>query len=170
MILAADTALKIAPDLAQKLPTWLASPIFGFAPFILLIIATGMFAVGRTGFFAFFGPRHPIKLFLERDSSTDLLGIQTFPAVNYIQPSVVTSQRMAKCSAWITRVEYEVGDSNFALEFNERFPVPWSKATGGNDFEVDLEPRHPPIRLNVAIFNESTLNLDRGTPTRVRTH
>jgi hypothetical protein len=168
MILAADTAMKLAPDLAQKLPSWFKSPIFGFAPLALLIIAAGLFVVGNTGFFAFIGSRHPIKLFLERDSSTNLLGIQTFPGVSYIQPSVVATRTMEQCSAWITRVEYDVGGDNFALEFGERFPLPWSKATGGNDFVVDLAPGHPPIRLNSAIFDDQNgLRLDRGTPSNL---
>ena len=168
MILAADTALKLAPDLAHIVPSWFESPIFGFTPLALLILATGLFVVGNTGFFAFIGSRHPIELFLERDSSTNLLGIQIFPAVCYIQPSVVTTRSMEECSAWITRVEYDVGAGNFALEFGERFPLPWSKATGGNDFVVDLEPGHPPIRLNAAIFNnQNGLGLDRGTPTNL---
>jgi hypothetical protein len=117
MILAADTAFKLAPDLAHKAPSWSKSPIWGFAPLILLVLATGAFVVGNTGFFSFIGPRRPIRLFLERDSSTDLLGIQTFPGINYVQPSVTTSRRIQKCSAWVTRVEYDVGGGNFALEF-----------------------------------------------------
>ena len=147
--------------LVRKSHFWLYAPS---AP----DFATGLFVVGNTGFFAFIGSRHPIELFLERDSSTNLLGIQTFPAVCYIQPSVVTTRSMEECSAWITRVEYDVGAGNFALEFGERFPLPWSKATGGNDFVVDLEPGHPPIRLNAAIFNnQNGLGLDRGTPTNL---
>jgi hypothetical protein len=152
VILAADTALKLAPDLAQKLPSWTASPFWGVAPLAVVAIATILFLAGKTGLLAFLGPRHPIKLFLERDSTTNLFGIQTFPAVNYIQPSVTTSRKIGRCSAWISRVEYDVGGSNFALEFAERFPVPWSKATGGNDFEVDLEPGHPPYPAKCLSF------------------
>lgn len=164
VISAADTAFKLAPSLTEIAPKWLESSIFGFAPLLLLMTATGAFVVGNTGFFAFIGSRHPITLFLERDSTSNLLGIQTFPKVSYIQPSVVASRKMEKCSAWITRVEYDVRGGNFALEFNERFPLPWSKATTGNDFVVDLEPGHPPIRLNAAIFTDEELSLDRGTP------
>jgi hypothetical protein len=167
MILAADSALKIAPELAQHVPFWFTNPIVGFAPLALLIVATGCFAVANTGFFAFIGPRHPMRLFLERDSSTDLIGIQTFPNINYIQISVTTSRRVYRCRAWITRVDYDVGNRNFALEFGERFPLPWSKSGSQNDFEFDLEPNHPPIRLNAAIFDNDRLGLDRGTPTNL---
>jgi hypothetical protein len=58
VILATDTAFKLAPDLAEKVvPAWLSGPIWGFAPVVLLLLATGAFVVGNTGFFAFIGPR-----------------------------------------------------------------------------------------------------------------
>ena len=159
MILAADSALKIAPDLAQIAPSWFTNPIVGFVPAVLLIISTG--------FFAFIGPRHPIKLFLERDSSTNLIGIQTFPAVNYIQISVTTSRTVRKCRAWITYVEYDVGQRNFAVEFSERFPLSWSKTGTDSNYEYDLEPTHPSIRLNAAIFTDKMIGLEPHTPTNL---
>jgi hypothetical protein len=167
LILAADSGVRIAPELAAALPHWVQSPYVGLAPLALMLLATVIWIANFAGVFTFLGPRHPIKLFLERDSSSNLLGIQTFPAINYIQPSVTTTRRMEKCSAWIAKVEYDVGGSTFAKEFGERWPLPWSKAIG-NNLEVDLEPHHPPIRLNVAVFTDAELALDPATPTNLK--
>jgi hypothetical protein len=167
MILAADTGLKIAPDLAGRLPSWFLNPLWGFAPLALIIFGTITLLLNSLGIFrAVFGPRHPINFFLERDSSSDLRGIQTFPAINYIQISATASRKIEQCRALITRVEYDVGGGNYAIEFSERVPIPWSK-TGGDDFEVLLEPGHPPIRMNVAIFDRQKLGFDRATPTNL---
>ena len=168
VVLAADTAFKLAPDLAQRLPFWVQSPLWGFAPLVLILIATIIFLANWAGILSLiFGPRHPIKFFLERDSSTDLYGIQTFPGIDYIQISVTASRRIEKCRAWITRVEYETGPDYFAVEFSERFPIPWSKSGKQNDLEYDLEPNEPPIRLNAAKYDSTSLGLDPGTPTNL---
>ena len=114
-----------------------------------------------------FRSKSPIQIFLERDSISEQYGIQTFPEVAYIQASVTASRRVHKCRAWITKVEYNRDGTVFSLEINERLPRAWSKHGGQNDFEVDLEPGHPAIRVNIAIFNMNGLALDRETPTNL---
>jgi hypothetical protein len=62
---------------------------------------------------------------------SDAMGIQTFPTVSYIQPSVTTSAPLEKCRAWIWRAEFSPdGIVPFALEHGERVPLRWSKHVG----------------------------------------
>lgn len=42
VIIAADTGIRISPDLSGYLPNFFHGPIWGFAPLILVLIATGV--------------------------------------------------------------------------------------------------------------------------------
>jgi hypothetical protein len=167
MILAADTALKIAPDLAQKVPGWVGSPLWGFAPLALMLIATVILIASNSGLLAVFSPRRPIKLFLERDSGSNLYGVQTFPSISYIQISATASRHIEKCRAWITKVDYDVGGGLFALEHNERFPCGWSKPKGSDRFVQEIIPGEPPVRLTILVFNKDGIAHDLETPTNL---
>jgi hypothetical protein len=109
--------------------------------------------------------RSPIRLFLERDSGSDRLGIQSFPTISYIQVAVSSSRRIERCRAWIVRSEYGVGDGRFAVEHNERLACGWSKPTGKDPLETEIAPNDPTIRFNVLIFNRHGIEHDLGTPT-----
>jgi hypothetical protein len=129
-------------------------------------------ALALTGLLFFWPSRpeilrwRPIRIFLERDSVSDLMGIQTFPAVKYIQASVTASAAIEKCRAWITRSEFSPdGTMPFALEHNERVPLQWSKHGGQNPLEANLNPGDPPVRCNVLIFDANALQVDTETPT-----
>jgi hypothetical protein len=92
-------------------------------------------------------------MFLERDSQSDRYGIHTFPSVTYIQVAVRSTKRIEQCRAWITRVDYNPDGTVFSLEHNERLPRHWAKHAEGDDLEVELDPEHPAIRFNIAIYS-----------------
>jgi hypothetical protein len=107
--------------------------------------------------------RHPIRVFLERDSGSNRIGIHSFPGVDYIQASVTTGVPLASCRAWLTKVEYsEDKITPYALEHNERHPLAWSKLYGQSPDSLDatINPNDPPIRINVAVFGPQALELD----------
>jgi hypothetical protein len=105
-----------------------------------------------------------LKMFLERDSESDQIGIQTFPALTYIQISVTSSKRITNCKAWYRRSHYSPdGTVAFALEHNERHQLPWSKS----GFEIDMNPHDGPVRINVAVHDNATLAFEQGTPTNL---
>ena len=100
-------------------------------------------------------------MFLERDSQSDQFGIQTFPGVVYIQIAVTASRPIEKCRGWIVRVEYRLTNYDlFAVEHNERHPCQWSKHGGADNCVADLKPNDPPLRLNVAVYDESALQCE----------
>jgi len=99
MILAADTGLRLSPELAHSAP-FLSSPYWGFAPLGLVMGATAVLVAKEFGWLQALGLQHPLNLFLERDSSSNLLGIHTFSGVTYIQISVASSKRVTDCKAW----------------------------------------------------------------------
>ena len=76
------------------------------------------FLVGLLTFFCvpsrFLSTQKP-PVFLERDSKTDQLGVQTFSGISYIQVSVKSSVPL-KCKAWITRVDFSEDDIWSAME------------------------------------------------------
>jgi hypothetical protein len=130
IILAADTGFRISPNVASFKPPFVHSPLWGFAPVALILIATIILianAVGWLGPYGFWRPT--LRTFLERDSQSDLMGVQTFPTVSYIQISIKVSRPIKACKAWITRAEYRPDtNSQFSLEHNERVPCNWSKS------------------------------------------
>jgi hypothetical protein len=108
----------------------------------------------------------PLRIFLEKDSVTDLRGIQTFPGISYIQPSITTSASLEKCRAWIMNSHFSPdGISPYALEHNERVPLMWSKHVGDSKYEAELHPGEPPVGINVAVFNDQGIAIDEETPT-----
>jgi hypothetical protein len=171
MIVAADTGLRVAPELAHEVAL-IASPFWGFAPLALVIVATLILLAREFGVLAPFTLRRPFRIFLERDSGgTDLYGVQTFPAINYIQISVKSRFRMERCRLWVTAVHYrENAYIPFALEQNERMPCGWSRHHGnpaGTDLEIEINRRDPPIRGNVAIYAQSQIELPPPTPSNL---
>src|SRR6266436_523827 len=108
-------------------------------------------------------PRTIVRMFLERDSETDRVGIHTFPGLTYIQVSVTASKQVTQCKAWYWRSHYSPdGITPFALEHNERHPHPWSKA----GLVTELNPKDPPARINIATFNASgNLQFDSAVQT-----
>jgi hypothetical protein len=111
--------------------------------------------------------RRPIKMFLERDSGSDRVGIHSFPGITYIQVSLKTSTPLLNCKAWITKAEYRENANNlYAIEHNERHPLIWSKHGGANMYEANLSPNDPPVRINIATFNQA-LQFDPQTPTNL---
>jgi hypothetical protein len=116
------------------------------------------------------GRGHHLHTFLERDSESDQLGIQTFPGITYIQISVTASKRITGCRAWYRRSDYSSDRTDpFSMEHNERHPLMWSKPGGTSNFEVDLKPNDPPIRITVAVFDLASLQFEPGvgTPTNL---
>jgi hypothetical protein len=114
--------------------------------------------------------RRPIKVFLERDSGSNHIGIHSFPAVNYVQASVISRVPLASCKVWLTRVEYTPdGITPYSIEHNERHALPWSKAYGPNPLDVAINPDDPPIRFTVATFDGQILQLEPSvqTPTNL---
>jgi hypothetical protein len=98
--------------------------------------------------------RKPFQLFLERDSESDQLGIQTFPAITYIQVAVSAMTLLNRCRFFISSVDFsEDGTEPFAVENNKRYNCRWSRHGGNDDYEIDIRPEDPPIRANVAVFN-----------------
>jgi len=167
IILAADTGLKVAPELAHRAP-WIESFLWSFAPLVLVSIATLILverAFGWVG--AIFGGAGPLRLFLERDSVTNQAGIQTFPQITYIQISVAATKQLMQCKAWYRRSDYSPdGIVPFALEHNERHALPWSKS----GMQTAINPTEPPVRINVAVFNEKGLEFDPGVGTPSNLH
>jgi hypothetical protein len=109
---------------------------------------------------------HPICFFLERDSVSELMGVQTFPQISYIQVSITTSASVEKCRAWMTKAEFSPDEIvPYSSEHNERIPLIWSKHGGSSPHENDLYPGDSPVRVNVAIFHNGYLEIDGGTPT-----
>ena len=49
VIIAADTGLRLAPDLAAKLPDLAHEPAWGFAPLSLMLLATAVLAARAFG-------------------------------------------------------------------------------------------------------------------------
>src|SRR5215469_12028315 len=45
LILACDTALKGAPNVALKLPVWISSPYWSFAPLCLMFLSSAILAI-----------------------------------------------------------------------------------------------------------------------------
>jgi hypothetical protein len=168
MILAADTGLRVAPELAQHLPL-IGRPFWGFAPFALVLIATLILVARKFGWAgSLFGVSRPLRLFLERDSVTDQVGIQSFPGISYIQISFTSKVPVTKCRTWMTRAEFsEDNIAPYALEHNERHPLKWSKHGGANEFETDINPGDPAVRNNVLVFDKERLQFDYGTPTNL---
>ena len=108
----------------------------------------------------------PLRLFLDRDPKGEQAGIQTFSGVTYIQISVATSKPIRAFRAWYRRSDYSPDRIvPFSVEHNERHPLRWSKSGGTNIFEVGLKPSDPPIRINVAIFNDQALQFEREVVT-----
>jgi hypothetical protein len=109
----------------------------------------------------------PLRLFLDRDPKSEQVGIQTFSGVTYIQISVATSKPIRALRAWYRRSNYSPDRIvPFSVEHNERHALRWSKTGGTNIFEVGLKPSDPPIRINVATFNDQVLQFEPevGTP------
>jgi|SRR5208282_1055452 len=114
--------------------------------------------------------RHPIKVFLERDSGSDRIGIHSFPTIDYIQASVITRVPLASCKAWLVKAEYsEDRIVPYSIEHNERHPLAWSKAYTPNSLDTAINPSDPPIRINIAVFDAQALQLDPhvNTPTNL---
>ena len=111
--------------------------------------------------------RSPLRLFLDRDRKSEQVGMHTFSGVTYIQISVATSKPIRALRAWYRRSDYSPDRIDpFSVEHNERHTLRWSKTGGTNIFEVGLKPSDPPIRINVAIFNDQVLQFEPevGTP------
>ena len=113
--------------------------------------------------------RPAARLFLERRlSHSDLNGIQTFPAISYIQISVTVAKSAVGCRAFLTKSEYEQS-GNYTIEHNERVPLRWSKHGGANDYVADIRASEPPVRINVLVFNRKEIGIEGGatggTPT-----
>jgi hypothetical protein len=169
VIIAADTGFRISPDLSTHLPHWIHSVAWGFAPLTLIGIATCILIARAFGWIGPFWKR-PLTIFLERDSNSDLHGIQTFPNISYIQVSVLTSIPLLRCRAWVTKVEYSPDNlCPYALEHGERHPLSWSKHGGSDPFETELNPGEPPVRINVSVFNNSLIQFESTaqTPTNL---
>jgi hypothetical protein len=132
--------------------------------------ATGLSALGGVGSFLWplhrrFPRRSPIRLSLDRDATSDLIGIQTFPGESYIQVTVRVSRPVAKCRVRIERIEFLEPHSVFTLEHNEARDVTWSDRS---DLQIDLSPADPPMRCNPAWFTpEKGLRLYPKTPTNL---
>jgi hypothetical protein len=108
-----------------------------------------------------------IRIFLERDTVSNLLGIQTCPGISRIQLSVTTSTSAQKCRAWITKAEFSPDEIvPYSLEHDERIPLKWSKHGGAVPYETDLHSGDSPVRMNIAIFIAGRLEIDGGTPTK----
>jgi hypothetical protein len=110
--------------------------------------------------------RSPLRLFLDRDPKSEEVGIQTFSGVTYIQISVATSKPIRALRAWYRRSDYSLDRIvPFSVEHNEQHTLRWSKTGGTNVFEVGLKPSDPPIRINVATFNDQGLQFEPKVPT-----
>jgi hypothetical protein len=148
LILAAETGFRISPDfLASVKPQFVQNPIWRFAPLGLIVTGSLVLiasAIGWLGPYGFW--RRPFTAFLERDSQSELMGVQTFQNVSYIQISVKANRPLKSCMAWIARAEYSPEKLNqFSLEHNERVPCTWSKHVGKSDVEADIDPQDPPF-------------------------
>jgi len=149
VILAADTGLKVAPDLARHF-SFIESPFWGFAPLALVVAATIIFVANEFGWLEAIGFRRTPEFFLERDPDTGRYGIQTFPGVTYIQISVRATKPLEKCIMWIGRVEFRENEHiPFAEVNNERHQLRWARP---NQSELDLSPDHPPARATIGVY------------------
>ena len=167
IILAADTGLRVSPELATHAPAFVHGTYWGFAPLGLVFLGTLILVASNFGWLdGLFGFRQPLHLFLERDSLSDQFGIQSFPQISYVQLSILARAPVTKCRAWSTRVEYSPDNLvPYALEHGERHPLPWSKHRGPNVFEADHNPGDPPLRLNVAVIHNNVIEFDPLTQT-----
>lgn len=153
VILAADTGLKIAPELTPYAP-FIANPWWGFAPLGLLLIGTIILVANELGWLEPLGFGRKPKFFLERDPQTQRYGIQVFPGITYVQLSVTAGKPLNDCQMWISKVEFrENAYIPFAEINNERHQLLWARP---NQEKLDLGPDQPPARVTIAVFNSHT--------------
>src|SRR5262249_40315568 len=100
--------------------------------------------------------RKPLSLFLERDSQSNLYGVHSFPdGLCYVQICVMSRKEIVECRGWIEQVHFDpYGSGLFEIEHNERMPCNWSRS---NDEAANIDPQHPPARLNIAVFTDDLL-------------
>jgi hypothetical protein len=143
----------MAPHVSVAVPG-----LFQYGPtFGLVAIGLAFFWPGRPAALRW----KPVRTFLERDAATDQYGIQHFSGIAYIQLTIETTVPLTSCRAWSTRVEFTPdGIVPYAIEHNERRALPWSQHGGSSHFEADLNPTEPPVRINVAVFDDTCLQFD----------
>ena len=150
VILAADTGVRLSPELARLLPEFLRGAYWGFAPLVLMSLATLILVANEFGWLEKLGFYRTPKFFLERDPHTGRMGIQTFPGVTYIQLSVRATKLLQRCKMWVSRVEFRENKYiPFAEANNERHQLKWARP---NEFEMDLGPGHPTARATICIY------------------
>ncbi len=109
----------------------------------------------------------PLEFFLERDVTTSLPGLQSFPSgIVFIQVYVKSRIALTNCRAWIHPVEYKPDDGVFSPEHRERLPCQWSWA-GTTDPLVCELGGPAPAAFNVAKYMGNELGLDPATPTNL---